>query len=226
MTPTSKTHDLARQYLARLDAATSDLPADVRADLRADIEAHLDEVLAVDPGEASFREALDRLGSPETVALAARASLPSTDGVSGVSHLPPTASPTSTSARDVTTVVMLLLLPATLGLLLSYVGVALGIAVAWGLLWSSRTWTSGEKLLGTLVWPGGLITPLLLGLVGGETCSYATVTDDAGRILEVTEQVCEGFSLPLWLGIPALIVAVVAPLLVGALLLHRSAKRR
>jgi hypothetical protein len=54
--------------------------------------------------------------------------------------------------------------------LLAVVGLVVGSLVVpvagWlvgvALLWRSRTWTVGEKLLGTLVWPGGLLLPLAL----------------------------------------------------------------
>ena len=32
-------------------------------------------------------------------------------------------------------------------------------------LWRSRVWTVPEKLIGTLLWPGGLVTGLLFGVV-------------------------------------------------------------
>jgi hypothetical protein len=150
-----------------------------------------------------------------------RGSMPPPTGPPASPALPTSA--TSSAGRDVTTVVCLLLLPAALTPILSVVGLVVGVAVAWGLLWSSRTWTTGEKLLGTLVWPGGLLLPAFLALVGGQTCSAEV--DAAGRVLPGTE-VCEGVALPLWAGIPTLLLTVLAPLLVGAWLLHRGAQRR
>jgi hypothetical protein len=43
-------------------------------------------------------------------------------------------------------------------LVLPVVGWLVGLV----LLWRSRSWTPLEKLLGTLVWPGGLLLPLAL----------------------------------------------------------------
>lgn len=66
------------------------------------------------------------------------------------------------------------------------------------------------------MWPGGLPPGLLLATVAGEVCEQT-----AGRA-----DICTGFSLPVWLGIPALIVSVAAPLIVAVVLLSRATRRR
>jgi uncharacterized membrane protein len=215
-------HELLRDYLERLDAATADLPAEARDDLRTDVRAHLDEVVAQQPSETDLRAAIDRLGAPEAMAAEVRTSMPPPSGAP-MSPARPSAAPTSSAGRDVTTVICILLLPTALMLLFSVVGLVLGTAIAWGLLWSSRTWTTGEKLVGTLVWPGGLVLPALLALLGGQVCT--SEVDAAGGVVTGTE-VCEGFALPIWAGIPAMLLTVLAPLLVGAWLLHRGGQRR
>ena len=45
-------------------------------------------------------------------------------------------------------------------------GVHLGWFVGVVFLWTSETWSTGEKLLGTLLVPGGLALPLFLLTVG------------------------------------------------------------
>ncbi len=45
----------------------------------------------------------------------------------------------------------------------------LGWLVGVILLWISPRWTSKDKLLGTLIWPGGLLAPIGLLLIGGLT---------------------------------------------------------
>ncbi len=74
------------------------------------------------------------------------------------------------------------------GIVPPVVGWFVGVA----LLWSSNVWTPRHKLLATLVIPGGLLVPvLLLSLETGST-------------------------LPPWIGVPLLIVLVVAPIVVAA----------
>lgn len=76
----------------------------------------------------------------------------------------------------------------------------IGWFVGVALLWSSKAWTPRHKLLGTLVIPGGLLAPVLL-------LSLQT-----------------GWTLPPWVGVPLLIVLVVAPIVV-AVHLWRTAFR-
>lgn len=76
----------------------------------------------------------------------------------------------------------------------------IGWLVGVALLWSSKAWTPRHKLLGTLVVPGGLLAPVLL-------LSLQT-----------------GWTLSPWIGVPLLIVLVVAPIVV-AVHLWRTAFR-
>lgn len=82
------------------------------------------------------------------------------------------------------------------GIVLPVVGWFIGVA----LLWASKVWTPRHKLLGTLVIPGGLLPAFLL-------LSLQT-----------------GWTLPPWVGVPLLIVLVVAPVVV-AVRLWRTAFR-
>jgi hypothetical protein len=132
--------------------------------------------------------------------------------------------PEVAAGRDLFTMGALLFAPVLLIVPLSVfgeafgwvVGVTLGWMVGLALLWSSRSWTSAEKGLATLGWPGGLAPALLLVTMTGEVCERT-----AGGA-----EVCTGFSLPVWLGIPTLIVSVAAPLIVAVVLLRRSSSRR
>jgi Domain of unknown function (DUF4190) len=67
------TDPLVDDYLRRLDAAASTLPADQRDELVSEIRDHLQEALRQTPAgdQAAVRNALDRLGSPEEIAAAA-----------------------------------------------------------------------------------------------------------------------------------------------------------
>ncbi len=67
------TDPLADDYLRRLDAAASALPADRREELVSEIRDHLQEALRQTPAgdKAAVRNVLERLGTPEEVAAAA-----------------------------------------------------------------------------------------------------------------------------------------------------------
>jgi hypothetical protein len=76
----------------------------------------------------------------------------------------------------------LILLPIG-GLILPVIGWFIGGI----LLWSSRVWTTGEKLAGTLLFPGRLLSParLTLGAVAGKSCS---------GVIQNTDQLVTGSS--------------------------------
>ena len=97
-----------------------------------------------------MRDVLERLGEPEEI-------------VSG--QYGTRARPTGIGAQALTAIVLLLV-----GGFLFGVGWLVGVV----LLWTSRAWTTGEKLIGTLVIPGGLFGSLFLAsslfLTAGETC--------------------------------------------------------
>ena len=67
------TDPLVDDYLRRLDAAASRLPADQREELVSEIRDHLQEALRQTPAgdQAAVRNALERLGSPEEIVAAA-----------------------------------------------------------------------------------------------------------------------------------------------------------
>jgi hypothetical protein len=67
------TDPLVDDYLRRLGAAASGLPADQRDELVSEIKDHLQEALRQTPAgdQAAVRNALERLGSPEEIAAAA-----------------------------------------------------------------------------------------------------------------------------------------------------------
>lgn len=106
------------------------------------------------------------------------------------------------------------------GLLLPFVGWLIGIV----LLWASHAWTLRDKLIGTLVLPGGLMLPVFL-----LTAAWSATAIDCDRGVTTTEHteyfvVC-GSDTPLtgsvWL---LLLVGVlfVAPLLATVHLIRRA----
>jgi uncharacterized membrane protein len=196
------TRQTVEAYLDRLDKELADLPDDRRRELIDEIRGHIDEALASmpDPSEADVRNVLDRLGEPADIAAEARER----------SEIP-RATPTW---REWTAVV---LLPFG-ALLIAVVGIwgVLGWVLGAILLLSSPIWSGRDKMLGLLLFPGGLALPAALLLAGGEVCTSTTVN-------RLTEESCSGFSMPPVLGIPLLLVLVVTPLAVAA---HLASKLR
>jgi|tagenome__1003787_1003787.scaffolds.fasta_scaffold20910961_3 uncharacterized membrane protein len=140
-------------YLKRLSKAARDLPRARRRELLSEIEQHIRETLIETPvhNEAEMLTLLDRLGEPEEIAAAA------------------SGQPEVTRATTTETWAIILLL---LGGFLFLVGWLAGVV----LLWTSNLWTRRDKLIGTLVIPGGLATGMLAlsitltGVGGGQVC--------------------------------------------------------
>ena len=162
MTPPTL-HPLASEWLERLRVAAADLPSSERAELLSDIEAHLAESIPADASEAEVRTVLDRMGSPaEIVAEAA--------GPAGV----------AASGRGFREWVAVILLLG--GGFLFVFGWIVGV----GMLWSSKAWTLRDKLIGTLVIPGGLATAVALTGVTLLSATQTCVSSGSGP------EVCHG----------------------------------
>ncbi len=155
-------HPLAEDYLRRLRQAGRQLPPERIGELLADIEGHLAD--AIPPG-ASDDEALavlERLGPPGEIIEAEQ---------------PP--APDLTDRRSWREWAAVILLP--LGGFVFGVGWLVGLI----LLWSSRLWTTRDKLIGTLIVPGGIATALLVVLLTATTrrCKeLATVNPSTGAV--------------------------------------------
>jgi hypothetical protein len=130
---------LIEQYLHRLRRAAADLPAAARAELLDDITTHLSETCGTDPGEATVRQALDELGTPEEITAAAAAE-------SGTGHARRSG---GELAYDVTAVLILCLG----GFVVPVVGWIAGVVM----LWSGPRWQPRHKWVGTLLWPAALV---------------------------------------------------------------------
>ena len=136
----------------------------------------------------------------------------------------------------------------TVGSLVPVVGWLVGVA----LLWASRRWTPGEKLVGTLVVPLGPGGVLVLGalspLAAGQVCSTtsgavatqvapaapglptdALGTTDLGAAsdgVQDTVTTCSGgLPLPGWVVALGLLLALVLPVVVAVVLYRRAAAR-
>jgi hypothetical protein len=142
---TSTLHPLAEGWLHELERAAAVLPPAERRELVADLRAHLTEALAPDAGEAEVRIVLDRLGDPQQIVAEAGGPEPES----------------SRRGKLEWSAIVLVLA----GGLLYGVGWLVGVV----LLWTSEAWTVRDKLIGTLVPPGGLLAAaaaLLYGLAG------------------------------------------------------------
>jgi uncharacterized membrane protein len=150
---TTDADHLVDDYLKRLDRELSDLPRQRRRELTEEIAGHIAEACAdLDPeNEAEIRNLLERLGDPAEIAAEERAR-------SGL---------VSRRAGPVE-------IAALIGLLIGGFVFVIGWFVGLVLLWVSEAWSLREKLVGTLLVPGGLLPALLIltGAVGGysETC--------------------------------------------------------
>ena len=139
---TSTLHPLATAYLQQVRREGRDLPGDRLAELLIDLEEHLSAAIPVDASEEDAREVLNRLGDPREIVAAERPE--------------PIAPAERRGTREWMAVFLLLF-----GFIAAGVGWVLGVV----LLWRSRAWTTKDKLIGTLVLPGGLFATVLLLLL-------------------------------------------------------------
>jgi hypothetical protein len=200
------THPAADDYLRRLAQAARVLPGHEGDELVAEIREHIAAALPDGASEADVRTVLDALGAPEAIVAAAR----------------PPHPPRRRGAREIVALVLLVSgLPPILGWLIGVV-----------LLLLSPLWTGRQKLLGILVWPGGLLGVLgLLGLaVATPTSTRSCPIEIAGIATDRTTDVMVGCSTtgpPGWtvaILVVAFVIALVAPLVV-AVHLYRAAGR-
>jgi HAAS len=138
---------LVAEYLDRLEDELGDAPGDVRREVVQEIGEHITAARAEldDESEADVRNLLERLGDPADIAAESGGR---TDAA---------ASPRS-GWREV---LALILLPIG-GVVLPVFGWVAGVV----LLWLSDAWTARDKVVGTLVLPGGLLIPLGLLVLG------------------------------------------------------------
>jgi uncharacterized membrane protein len=214
---------LVEDYLRRLDAAAYPLGEDRRSELLAGIREHIEA--SVESGEvhdeASLRALLDRLGDPEEIVAAAR-----DDDAPGATPYPLGSPPPVAYRRAGIGLEITAALFLTVGSVLFVIGWLVGVV----LVWSSRRWTLGEKLVATLVFPGGPFAVVFLaGTVSGtESCFSSTETAGLdGPVIGTPVESCttSGFVLPQWLGIPLLLAWLVLPIVVAGVLVMRARRR-
>ncbi len=103
------------------------------------------------------------------------------------------------------------------GVILPVVGWLLGAVM---LVMSGR-WSMRDKLIGLLVWPGGLaLTVGLIIFAPTQSCVYV---EDSGGNRHGGE--CTGGTIPAWLGVPLLILTIAGPILTAVYLTARARRR-
>jgi hypothetical protein len=210
---TSTLHAVAADYLRRLRQAGRKLPADRLHELLAEIEAHLSEAIPPGTSEHDALDVLERLGAPGEIVEAEQ---------------PPARAPIDRGTwREWAAVILL-----PLG------GFAFGIGWLAGLilLWSSRLWTTRDKLIGTLIVPGGIATALPVSVLvhigsGTQFCrGFASRVDPAtGALVTRGTMHCTGGGGPSGAAtalLIALLVFVVIGPIVSAVYLARRAGRQ
>lgn len=207
--------DLFARYLDAVARAAADLPSERREELLSEIREHLGSAeRAGDAGdEAAARTVLDRLGEPEEIAAAAR-------DEAGL-HQPGDVREWRQPGRGHETAAVLML---TVGSLLPVLGWLVGVA----LLWTSQRWRTREKVLGTLIVPGGPGLILIAGaMVPGSLTSCSGESIDLGTGLSTTDpQVCTTASnYGIGVAGPLLLAAALLSIMT-AVLLYVLARRR
>jgi hypothetical protein len=146
---------LVDDYLERLGNALRGLPKARRRELVQEISEYIAEGRASLAGtdEAGIRRLLERLGEPEDIAAEALEPFELTRRRVGRKEL-----------------AALVLLPIG-GVILPVLGWFIGVV----LLWISDAWSTRDKLLGTLLVPGGLLLPLTLLLMAEESSGCGTL---------------------------------------------------
>ncbi|MDQ3865844.1 MAG: DUF1700 domain-containing protein [Actinomycetota bacterium] len=202
---TATPEQLVRDYLDRLERELSDLPSARRREIVGDISEHIAEARAWGASdEGSVRSLLDRLGDPADIAAEARERF-------GVR-------PRRSGILEIAALVLLLVG----GVLLPVVGWFIGVA----LLWASAVWTTREKLVGTLVVPGGLALPLFLAVFPAYSSECSGEVDpETGAAIPGTEACTGGPPEALEVLGPILFVILLIAPLVTTIYLARSLRR-
>jgi hypothetical protein len=190
----------------------ADVPKARRRELVAEIEAHIAQARPAfdDPfSVAEVRTLLDRLGPPE--AIAAEEAGDATGGADAPT--PPAAAAAAGGAwREPAAIVLLLF---------GGFGAGVGWLVGVILLWASPRWTTGDKLAGTLLWPGGLsfVTIAILYVLGTSSSATSCDADRGGGFADCTAS--NGYLAPLLL----LVLVLAVPFLTAIFLAVRLKPR-
>jgi HAAS len=199
------TDDLVAEYLDRLADELADVPRARRNEIVEEVSEHIEAARAqlAPDDEAAVRTLLDRMGDPSEIAAEA--------GARRETERP--------RRRWVEVLAIVLLL---VGGFFGGIGWIVGVV----LLWVSDVWTTRDKLIGTLVVPFGLATPMLFLFLAGseELCVSEPVRAGGGGVAQTT---CTGGmsagAQALWIAFE--VVLFVAPLATAIYLGRRVGRR-
>jgi hypothetical protein len=195
-------HREVGEYLRRLQRSMGDLPAERRDEILAEIEEHISEDLSERPAatDADVRNVLERVGDPGEIAAEARERF-------GIK-------PARRSWTDPAAVILLLIGGFTI------IGWFVGVV----LLWISDAWNTRDKIIGTLVVPGGLAGALGVGLAStggrGASCGPVEITVAPGACATVPST--DGSVVGLMLAV----LVVIAPIATAVYLSLRLRRAR
>jgi hypothetical protein len=187
-------------YLRRLQRSLAGLPVGRRDEIVGEIEGHIAAELAAfsEPTHADVRNVLERIGTPEDIADEARERF-------GIR-------PPRRRWTDVAAIILLLVGGFTV------IGWFVGVV----LLWISDVWSTRDKLIGTLIVPGGLAGGLGVALAFGS--AGCTVSRPIGGPIRACEPASSLLAGPLGLILGAVIV--IAPIMTAVYLGRRLSHAR
>ena len=193
---TSTLHPVAAAYLQQVRREGRDLPSDRLAELLIDLEEHLSAAIPADASEEDAREVLRRFGDPREIIAAER---------------PESIGPAERRGTREWAAVFLLLF----GFFAAGVGWVIGVI----LLWRSRAWTTRDKLIGTLILPGGLFASAVLGLLAGTRAHKEMCIYYGASVAHCTRGPSSG---PSTLGSIALVLLALTPIATAVYLARRA----
>lgn len=197
MTVASNADKLVAEYLKTLDSELRGLSRSRKRELTQEISGHIAEARAgLEPDdEAGVRQILERLGAPAEIAAAERPAGPARAGWKEI--------------------VALILLPVG-GIIVPILGWVAGAV----LLWVSDAWGTKDKLIGTLLFPGGLLIPAALLFMAGESSGCGTVVSPQLQPQQGTPSCPPADGTGFW-EIIVMAALVIVPLIVIAYLARR-----
>ena len=203
---TTTTDKLVDDYLERLHRELADLPRAQRREVVDEIAEYIAEARSALPSETEpdVRNLLDRVGEPADIAAEARERF-------GVR-------PARRGWVEIAALVLLLVG----GVVVPVAGWVAGAV----LLWISDVWSTRDKLVGTLVLPGGLLFPLVLMTFAAWGSAEVCRGTYNARTGEVLNETCTGGpSRFVEIAGPVLLVLVLAAPIATTIYLARRMKR-